>query len=62
VVNDRDSGGKAAARTRGLPMCEESPNGGAECRLAGGEGTAVAHLGIGEKWRKGESFSCRALL
>jgi hypothetical protein len=30
-------------------MHEESPNGGAERRLANGEGTAVAHLGVGKK-------------
>jgi hypothetical protein len=30
-------------------MCEELPNGGAERRLASGEGMAVAHLVIGEK-------------
>jgi hypothetical protein len=30
-------------------MREESPNGGVERRLVGGEGTAMAHLSVGEK-------------
>jgi hypothetical protein len=43
-------------------MQKESPNGGAEQRLAGGEGAAAAHLGIGKKWQKGGSFGRGLLL
>jgi hypothetical protein len=49
VADDHDFWGKTTARTRGLAMREESPNGGAERRLASCEGMAVSHLDVGEK-------------
>jgi hypothetical protein len=62
VADDHDSWGKTAARTPGLTMREESPIGGAERWLAGGEGMAVAHLSIGGKQQKGGSFGFHVLL
>jgi hypothetical protein len=49
VADDHDSWGKTTARTQGLVMRDKSPNGGVERWLAGSDGTAAAHLIIGEK-------------
>jgi hypothetical protein len=49
VADDHDFWGKTTARTWGLAMREESPNGGAEWQLASCEGMAVSHLDVGEK-------------
>jgi hypothetical protein len=37
-------------------MCEELKNGGARRWLTGSERSAMALLGVGEKWEKGGSF------
>jgi hypothetical protein len=55
--DDAETWGKTTTRTRGLARREESPTGGANRVLVGGEGPVAAYHSIGEKQRKGVSFS-----
>jgi hypothetical protein len=58
-ANDRETWGKTIARSRGLARRKESPNGGANQRLAGVERQVVSHLGIGE--RNGKRMKLRPM-
>jgi hypothetical protein len=61
--DDSESWGKTTTQPQGLATREESPNGRAERRLASGERSAAAHLGIGEKGcERGRSFDRKGLL
>jgi hypothetical protein len=58
-ADDRETWGKTIARSRGLARRKESPNGGANQRLAGVERRVVSHLGIGE--RNGKRMKLRPM-